>query len=228
MNGVDQDALAQLARELDAETDVNRLLKRVVDAAVAEVRGAEHAGVTILDRDSVSTPVATDEVVAVIDHAQYESGQGPCVHAAVEGVDVVRSDDLSEDARWPLFTPHAVELGIHSMLSFHLYARNDTIGALNIYAGPVGAFDDASVHMGALLATHAAVALTRTKKEANLRIALESRDIIGQAKGILMERFKIDNATAFDLLIAVSQHTHRKLRDIAEDLATTGSLHGMD
>jgi GAF domain-containing protein len=225
MNGVDQDALARLARELDAETDVNRLLKRVVDAAVAEVRGAEHAGVTILERESVSTPVATSEVVGAVDHAQYETGQGPCVHAAVEGIDVVRSDDLSEERRWPQFTPHALDLGIRSMLSFHLYARNDTIGALNIYARLPDAFDDTSVHMGTLLATHAAVALTRTKNEANLRIALESRDVIGQAKGILMERFKIDNAAAFDLLIAVSQHTHRKLRDIAEDLATTGTLH---
>lgn len=195
----------------------------MVDAAVAEVPGAEHAGVTILDHDSVSTPVATSEVVAVIDRAQYETGQGPCVHAAVDGV--VRSDDLDNEPRWPRFAPHAVEMGIRSMLSFHLYARNDTIGALNIYARAADAFNESSVHMGTLLATHAAVALTQTKKEANLRIALESRDVIGQAKGILMERFKIDNAAAFDLLIAVSQHTHRKLRDIAEDLATTGSLH---
>jgi GAF domain-containing protein len=146
------------------------------------------------------------------------------LQAAIDKIEVVRVDDLRTDPRWPRFGQRAVAHGVASMMSFQLYARDDNLGALNLYALEPHAFDDEAAHVGALLATHAAVALASTQTEANLRTALLSRDMIGQAKGILMERFKIDQSAAFELLVAVSQHTHRKLRDIAEDLTSTGEL----
>ena len=100
----------------------------------------------------------------------------------------------------------------------------DLNGALNIYARPPHAFTPNSIHTGVLLAAHSALAIAAATTSADLRIALESRDVIGQAKGILMERFKITSTEAFDLLITASQHTNRKLRDVAADLTDTGAL----
>jgi hypothetical protein len=220
----DADVLAELAREFDAEPDLDRLLERVVQATHAQVPGADHVGVMLLEHGVVSTPATTSPVVAQVDQIQCETQQGPCLQAAIDEVSVVRVDDLSIEERWPLFTPRALETGIRGILSFQLWARSDTIGAVNIYADTSNAFGDDSVHLGNLLAAHAAVGIATTRKELNLRVALAGRDVIGQAKGILMERFKIDSERAFAMLIEISQRTHRKLRDVAEELALTGEL----
>jgi transcriptional regulator with GAF, ATPase, and Fis domain len=220
---------AQLSRELAAEADREGVLRRVVHASVAQIDGAEHAGITVLSQKAVSTPITTGGLVREIDKHQYATGEGPCLTAALQHEPIVRSDDLSTDSRWPRFAPAAVSLGVRSMLSFQLYTdsgtgEHDTIGALNIYAAEPDSFSDDSVHIGTLLAAHAAVAAAAAAKNTNLRIALQTRDTIGQAKGILMERYKITGDQAFDLLIAASQRTHRKLKDIAADLAATGAL----
>jgi GAF domain-containing protein len=222
------DLLAHLARDLDNESDPTALLQRIVDVAAAEVDGTDCAGVMLLEHGQVSTPAATSGKVRLVDRDQHEAHEGPCLQAALDNIEMIRADDLSNDARWPLFAEKALAHGVASMLSFQLYVRDDNFGALNLYASEPHAFSDDSVHLGALLATHAALALASTRTESNLRTALQSRDMIGQAKGILMERFKIDQGAAFELLVAVSQHTHRKLREIAEDLTTTGQLPGLE
>jgi GAF domain-containing protein len=231
MTRPDPDLLAGLARQLAAETDRDGVLRRVVDVAVTEIDGAEHAGITVLAARTVTTPVATSNLVRDVDQFQYATGEGPCLTAALENVPVVRVDDLHADTRWPEFSTAATGLGVRSMLSFQLYTSkngtdvgSDTIGALNIYAGRPHAFTDDSVHTGALLAAHAAVAATAAERTDSLQIALQSRDVIGQAKGILMERFKLPADQAFDLLIAASQHTNTKLRAVAERLTATGEL----
>jgi GAF domain-containing protein len=224
MDGSTADLFARLARDLDSESDPVRVLQRVVEAAVSDVDGTDFAGIMLLEHQQLTTPAATSDMVRLIDNDQYETRQGPCIQAAMDKTEVVRVDDLRTDDRWPEFAQRAIAHGVACMLSFQLYAGDDNLGALNLYAVEPGAFDDEAAHIGALLATHAAVALATTRKEANLRSALLSRDMIGQAKGILMERFKIDQASAFELLVAVSQHTHRKLRDIAEELTSTGEL----
>ncbi|HEY8300571.1 MAG TPA: GAF and ANTAR domain-containing protein [Jatrophihabitans sp.] len=218
------DLLARLARDLAAEPDVDGVLRRVVDAAVFQLDGADHAGITVLSKRSVSTPVCSDDLVLKVDAAQYSANEGPCLNAALDPVPMVRVDDLRTDARWPTFAAAAVELGVLSMLSFQLYTEHDTIGALNIYADEANAFDDEDCHTGQLLATHAAVAAAAAVEAGNLRTALESRDVIGQAKGILMSRYQLTADQAFDLLITASQHTHRKLNDVASQLAATGEL----
>jgi GAF domain-containing protein len=220
----DADWLATLARSLAAEADLAGVLSRVLKASVTQIEGAEHAGITALSRQATSTPAASDELVFAIDNLQYSTGEGPCLSAAADHEAVVIVDDLTTDPRWPVFSPGAISHGIRSMLSFHLYTDRDSIGALNIYARPPHAFTRDSVHTGVLLAAHSAAAIAAAATIADLRNALESRDVIGQAKGILMERFKITPTAAFGLLITASQQSNRKLRDVAAELTNTGAL----
>ena len=226
MVGTDVDGLAGLARSLAAEADLAGVRSRVLEAALAHIEGAEYAGITALSRREASTPAATDELVLVIDKLQYATGEGPCLSAAADHEAVVLVDDLTADGRWPVFSDGAVSHGIRSMLSLHLYTACDTIGALNVYAREPHAFTADSVHTGVLLAAHSAAAIVAAATTTNLRRALDSRDVIGQAKGILMERFKITSADAFDMLIAASQDSNRKLRDVAAELSDTGVLIG--
>jgi transcriptional regulator with GAF, ATPase, and Fis domain len=215
---------AALARQLASESDAEAILRRITQASVANIAGAQHAGVTMISQQSATTPVATDDLVRTVDHRQYTAGEGPCLSAALGEELVVRVDDLQNDSRWPAFAAAIADLPVRSMLSFQLYTPRGAIGALNVYAPSTAAFTDPSVHIGTLLAAHAAAAASAALINDSLRTALKSRDVIGQAKGILMERFKIDSAEAFDLLIAASQRSHRKLRDVADTLAATGEL----
>jgi GAF domain-containing protein len=105
-----------------------------------------------------------------------------------------------------------------------LFVEGDNLGALNFYAGRPGRFDDYDESVAMLLAAHAAIAIQGHKVEAGLRTAPSSRDVIGQAKGILMERYKLTDRQAFTMLVTASQHTNRKLRDVAEELTATGEL----
>lgn len=223
------DPLAELLEELSAAGDLQAAWQRVVNACLTEVEGAEYAGITVLGRESATTPVASDPLVRAVDALQYSTGQGPCVRAAVADTEpVVLVNDLLGDGRWPDFSGGAVKLGVSAMLSFHLYTEPDsTVGALNLYSTRVGSFTPESLQTGALLAAHAAVAAATAEKTGQLRVALASRDLIGQAKGILMERYRITADHAFGLLVAASQRTNRRLTDLAEELATTGQLAGL-
>lgn len=219
-------SLSDAIRRITAEPDEEAALRRIVAVARQEIADADYAGVTILTKKAVQTHAASDGLVEKIDREQYEAWEGPCVTAAVENLPVVRADDLSQDHRWPAFGPRAVQLDVRSMLCFKLFHGEATLGALNLYAHAPCAFSPEAESVGALLAAHAAVVMSAARKQANLSVALESRDVIGQAKGILMERYRLDDRQAFDVLIAASQHTHRKLREIADELRITGDLRG--
>lgn len=215
---------AELARALHAEPDMDGVLRRAVLAAVRNVPGAELAGIAVLGKRSVRSVAVSDPLVSVLDQAQYNTGEGPCLEAASDERNAVLVDDLAVDPRWPRFAARARERGVASALSFRLSATGDTIGTLNLYARGPHAFTDESVLVGAMLSAHAAVAMDATVAVDRLHQALAGRDVIGQAKGILMERYQLSDDHAFDLLIAASQHTNRKLHDIAADLVATGAL----
>jgi GAF domain-containing protein len=216
--------LADLARSLEAEREPGRVLQQIVEAALREVPGTGFAGLTILTRSGATTPAATDDLVAKVDAVQYAEQQGPCLDAAAEGT--VSVPDLLVDERWPRFATGAVALGVRSMLAFSLFTEGGVVGALNLYAAEPNAFPADAAEIGQPLAAHAAVALVSSRERANLRIALDTRDLIGQAKGILMERHGIDAEQAFVVLIAASQRVNRKLRDVAEELVTTRRMPG--
>jgi GAF domain-containing protein len=220
--GVARD-LSEMARQLQAEPDPEAVMQRIVDAAVAEIPGATAAAITLLDGGELRSPAHSSDVALRVGEAQRDTGQGPCVDTSREEV-TLRSDDLRKDERWPEFASIAVEHGVLSILSIQLFVEKDSMGALNVYADAADAFDEEAENVGLLLASHAAIAMSASKVVSNLRIALQTRDVIGQAKGILMERYKLSSVQAFDLLVTASQRWHRKLRDVADELAETGEL----
>ncbi|HET6479169.1 MAG TPA: GAF and ANTAR domain-containing protein [Actinoplanes sp.] len=216
--------LSEMARSLQREPNLQDTLNAIVAAAVQTVPGAEHAGAMVVrGRRVVETQATTDDVVRLVDQAQYDTGQGPCLDATYQQK-TVRLSDMAEERRWPEFSRRIADAGIRSMLSFQLFVDGGTLGALNLYAREIGAFDDESEEIGLLFAAHAAIAMSGAQREQNLTAALSMRDVIGQAKGILMERHRITADQAFRLLVGVSQHTNVKLVEVARSLAVTGEL----
>ncbi len=218
--------LGHLARTLEGEDSVEGTLDGIVHAAVDTVPGARYAGITQVDgRRTLRTTAATDELVHRVDIAQYEAGEGPCL-STLHDQQTVRLADMAAEKRWPGFTGRATELGIGSMLSFQLYVTEENLGALNLYALQARAFTDESEQIGLLFATHAAVAVADALKLRQLTRALDVRDLIGQAKGVLMERHRLTGDQAFARLVRVSQTTNTKLVEVARRLVETGELAG--
>lgn len=220
--------LGDLARELQQETTLQDTLDGIVRAAVANVPGAEMAGISSVEgRRRISTSAGTDPLVFEIDRIQYRAGEGPCL-STIYDERTVRLPDMSTEDRWPAFTEQAWRLGIGSMLSFQLYVEAEDLGALNLYHPEPKAFDDESEHIGLLFATHAAVAMAGSRARHQLTLAVATRDLIGQAKGILMERHRLTGDQAFELLVRASQRGNMKLRDVAEQLTDSGELPGRE
>jgi GAF domain-containing protein len=215
--------LGRIARELEAEQTFETTMRALVAAAVDAIPGADAGGITEVRRrgQELQVQFATDPLVTALDNAQYELGEGPCLDAAYEHR-TVRVSDFATDDRWHSFAARACTAGALSMLSIQLYVLGDDLGALNMYSTQVNGFDDESEEVGLLFATHAAIAMAGAQREQQLRVAISSRDIIGQAKGILMERHKLTADQAFAVLTKASSQTNRKLRDVAEVLAGTG------
>ena len=211
-----------LARSLDEHDDPDVMLAEIVTAAVAMVPGADEGSISVVTgRTRIGSQAATGDLPVQVDALQEETQQGPCLDAAYEQL-TVRVTDMANEDRWPQFARRASEAGAASMLSLQLYVEGDNLGALNLYARTPGAFDDESEQVGLLFASHAAVAYAGVRKEAQLAQAVVSRDLIGQAKGILMERYKISPERAFLVLTRVSQNSNRKLNEIANELVRHG------
>ena len=216
--------LGELARSLQEQEGTDQTLERVVQAAIALVPGVDEGSISVVTaRRKVTSQAASSELPEVVDALQAETGEGPCLDAVYEQR-TVRVSDMVADERWPRFTARAAEAGAAAMLSFQLYVEGDNLGALNLYSRTAGAFDDESEHIGLLFATHAAVAFAGVQTSDELRASMTTRDLIGMAKGILMERHRITGDRAFALLAGVSQDTNRKLRDVADDLVHSGQL----
>jgi GAF domain-containing protein len=216
--------LGDLARELQHEDDLDAVLAGIVQAAVQLIPGAADASISLVTgRKKIDSHVASGELPRRVDALQSSTGQGPCLDAAY--VDrVVRVPDLGSETRWPAFCPGAVELGARSVLSLQLFVEDDRLGALNLYGSGPDAFDSESEQIGLLVAAHAAVAFADSQKISQLNEALNSRQLIGQAEGILMERYKITAQQAFLVLVRASTRSNRKLRDVAGHLTSCGEI----
>ncbi|NUT50924.1 MAG: GAF and ANTAR domain-containing protein [Saccharothrix sp.] len=216
--------LSEVARTLQEQGGEQDTLDAIVRAAVDTIPGAHHAGImTVAGKREVSTVAMTDDLPGRVDQVQYDTGEGPCLTALFQHR-MVAVPDLAADGRWPAFSALASRMGVSSMLSFRLYVRDDDLGALNLYAPEVEAFGEESEHVGLLFASHAAVAMADAQQQEHLVEAVHTRDLIGQAKGILMERHKLTADQAFTLLVRASQRTNTKLRDLADQLTRTGDL----
>ncbi len=216
--------LVRMARELQDAAGSEDVLAGLVRAAVALVPGTQEGSVSLVHgRRTVTSEGASGEMPRVMDQLQEDVGQGPCLDAAFEQA-TVRVGDLATDPRWPLLAPRAAEAGLHGALCLQLFVTGDDLGALNLVSREVDAFDDESEQVGLVLAAHAAVAVADALRLEGAHRAMASRDLIGQAKGVLMERHKVTAQQAFELLVQVSQHRNVKLVDVAHELVRTGLL----
>ena len=225
MSGADlATRLGNIARELQQEDDPDSVLAGIVHAVLELVPHAAAASVSLISgRHEIDSRAASGDLPRRVDALQSQTGQGPCMDASYDKR-VVSVPDLSKDQRWPDFSQAAYDLGARSMLSFQLFVDGAHLGALNLFGNEVGVFDAESERIGALVAAHAAVAVAGSQQVSQLTQALDTRDLIGQAKGILMERFKITAHQAFLLLSRASSELNIKLHDVAEQLTVSGEM----
>lgn len=216
--------LSDLARELQQQQDTDALLTDIVHAALDLIPHVADASVSLVTRRrTVKSRAASGELPRKVDALQSATGQGPCIDAAYEER-IVRVPDMSQEERWPDFARAAYDAGARSMLSFQLFVEGDNLGALNLYGSDVDVFGEESEQIGLLVAAHAAIAFSDAREISQLNQALDTRDLIGQAKGILMERFKISHQQAFQILTRASSESNTKLRNVAENLALSGEI----
>jgi GAF domain-containing protein len=217
-----------LGRQVSSTIGVAGAMQAVVTVAARALPSADFASITRRQRQTFETVASTHETATRVDELQYDLLSGPCVDAIQES-HVFHVDDLATDPRWPRFGRSAADsFGVHSVLSIRLALdQHNEMAGLNLYAVKRGAFDEPNSTLGTLLAAQASVAVSAAierERAANLAAALETNREIGVAIGILMHRYKITREQGFDLLRVASQHAHRKLRDIAKDVADTGDL----
>ena len=210
------ETFAEVARALLDEGDVEATLHRICQLAVETIEACECAGISIVRGSHIRALATTNDVPAMVDGIQSETQQGPCIDAIKEH-EVFFTGSLSGETRWPEFSRRAHdESGIESILSVRLFAREDTMGALNLYSSQPDAFDSHDMAVASVFAAHAAVALATAQHEEQLEAKAGSRDIIGMAKGIIMARQAVSEEEAFDMLRRASQRMNVKLRDLAE------------
>jgi GAF domain-containing protein len=222
-----EERLAAIARDLLNEPDVQHTLQRVVEAAAANLDGGLWVSVSLVkQRREVETPASSDDRATRADQLQYETGEGPCLDAIWQQ-ETFRIDDMTTTEHYPKWTRAVAEqTPIRSSLSLQLFTdeEQNSLGALNLYSPHPAAFDGGTRGEALAFAAQAAVALRSAQTEEHLRSAMETRTVIGQAQGILMERLKITAEQAFRVLSTLSQERNEKLRDVARRLAETGEI----
>ncbi len=221
-------SLAHMARELLAQESVNSTLDGIVAQAVQRIEGCEQASIMVLDsRRQLTTLASTSEMGRKSDKIQTELGEGPCFDAADQGHEVFRVSDMGGGGdRWPRYAPQARALGIGSMMGFLLFTTRESLGALDLYSSQPDAFTKRSEQVGWIFASHAAVAFASSRNDAQMHEAIETRQGIGEAMGIIMQRYEVTEDQAFEVLKRSSQHLNVKLRDVARKVVETGEVPG--
>ncbi|WP_433167381.1 GAF and ANTAR domain-containing protein [Kribbella sp. CA-247076] len=210
------EAVTEVAASLPPPIDVDEALRRITASAVETIPGVAYASLSVTSKGGkIRTLAPTDAVAVQADDLQYELRQGPC-YEAVTGAPIVQVDDLAGDLRWPQYGPKvAVALGLRAQLAFQFRAEPHARGALNLYAVDARELTIETRQLGALFAHLASVALGWSRQDQSLHEALTTRETVGQAVGILMERYKIDANRAFSYLVRASQTTNVKVREVA-------------
>ncbi|MFF9453722.1 GAF and ANTAR domain-containing protein [Streptomyces flaveolus] len=219
--------MASLARDLLAQESVRDTLERITGAATELVEGCDAAGILLLRGRRVQSLAPTEQLVIDSDQLQERVGEGPCFDAARTSVGerqfrIADFTDVTE--RWPTYVPEARKLGLGSMMGILLFTEDENLGALNFYSRRPGAFTEASETAGWLLASHAAVAFSSARTQAQLQEAIGTRHTIGEAMGILMGSHRLTEDQAFAALRRYSQDRNVKLRDVARQVCERGGL----
>lgn len=206
---------SQMALDLHDEPTAERTIERIAEYARVAT-SCDDAGIMLVHaRNQIETAAATSQRVGESHSLQIVHDEGPCLNA-IEGDAVYLSPDVADDDRWLKWGPAVAELGMRSVLSVRLETRTRRYGSLNLYADRTGAFDDDDIAVATIFVRHAAVALANAHNEEGLQVAVDARKLIGQAQGILMERFDLDADRAFEFLRRQSQAHNVKLRLVAE------------
>jgi GAF domain-containing protein len=213
--------MAELARTVASPRSLYDVLSSVTATAKELIPGVDAAGVLLIGKKGTFESLApVTDLPQKLDQLQMQFNEGPCVQAALDEV-IVRTDDFREEQRWPQYSPACVEIGVLSGLSFKLYTADRTAGALNLFGFQPNVWDAEAETIGTVLAAHAAAAVLASRRGQQLESALSTRDRIGQAKGIIMERYKVDDVQAFEMMRRLSQESSAKLVDIAQQVIDT-------
>lgn len=226
---MDKDATLHTARELARSlkpADLDATLQQVTEAAVRLLPAVQFSSITILAPDGLRTVAPTDARLLPLDEEQFRLHEGPCFEAAAESVHVV-SPDLRADQRFPRYGAVAADHGIRSQVGVPLFDARRSRGALNLYSTQVGALDDLST-LSALFAHQAGQAIAYAYEITSLREALATRTLIGEAIGLVMERFKLNDERAFAFLKRLSSHRNVKMRLLAQELVDEANQPGGD
>jgi GAF domain-containing protein len=218
--------MAELARAAASPRSVDDVLSDVTAMAKELIPGVDTAGVLLVGKAGKYESLAgTSTLPHTLDDLQMKYDEGPCVQAAIDDL-IVRTEDFRSEGRWPQYSPAVVKLGVLSGLSVKLYTADRTAGALNLFAFKPHAFDAEDETTATVLAAHAAAAILASRHGEQLQSALTTRDRIGQAKGIIMERYGVDDVAAFEMLKRLSQDSNTRLADIAQRVIDTRSTQG--
>lgn len=213
---------AALSEHLNADWDAEVAPQAICAGALEAVPAARWCGITLRRRRGrLQTVAVTDPVVATWDDLQYELDEGPCLEAALSSEGSFVVDDVATDPRWPVWGPQVAERGVGSMVSIQMSAPEDgeegaTLGAINLYADQPHAFAQVDVDLALVYGVHASSALAAAQQISSLESAVRSRHLIGVAQGILMQRYGLSQARAFELMQRYSSHTNIKLHAIAD------------
>jgi GAF domain-containing protein len=224
---MENESATRLARDLAGRlqpADLDATLEQVTEAAVRLLPNVQMSSITVLTPDGLRTVAPTDGCLERVDEAQYRLQEGPCFEAATESQHVVCSD-LRADRRFPRYGPVAVAEGIRAQIGVRLYDAPRSQGALNLYSSRVGAFDDTTA-LSALFAHQAGQAIAYAHEVTSLREAVRTRTLIGEAVGLVMERFGLSDERAFAFLKRLSSHRNVKMRTIAQELVDEANTRG--
>jgi hypothetical protein len=220
------EALSEAAEAINTRRPLDEVLHNLVCMAARSLPSVDHAGITITRPDGgLDTIAASDPLVERLDQLQYDLKEGPCL-SAIREEDVVVVNHADREQRWPDFMKQASAMGLRSQMGVRLKVDDCTLGGLNLYATAVDEIDPDVVHMAQLFASHAALALGKARTEENLLQGLASRQRIGVAVGIVMERYGLDEQRAFQYLARVSQNSNVKLRVIADEIVHDATVPG--
>jgi GAF domain-containing protein len=207
-------AFAQISEELAREPNTEQTVQRVVELAQTALPSCDYAGFTLSHPDRLETAAATHPVIAELDEAQHELGQGPCLEAARTSETYLIRQTTTED-RWPQWSARAAAAGIQTVLSVQLTGPDQLHAALNLYSLTVDAYDEDAIITAQIYAAHAGTAIAAANQAENLQTAMQSRHLIGVAQGMLMQRYGIGEQAAFGVLSRQSQESNVKLREVA-------------
>lgn len=220
--------IAEIVQQLYSrpDTDSDSVIAELAEHAAVEIPGAQYAGVTVTrNAKHIDTPAATHKWPILLDEIQQRHREGPCLTAAWEEK-TIHVADLETDERFPLYRRDALEhTPIRSVMAFQMFIAGETMGALNVYAEQPHVFGQESRDVGLVFATHSSVAWNAARRDEQFKRALASRDTIGQAKGMIMERYGVDAVQAFEVLRKLSQDSNVPLVQVASELVTQARSH---